>query len=250
MNRLYKEFFDSYLTGTFANPQNRFRDANDCYVKALSALYWAAKSNAHNTLNALEQTSVACPDAETPILEAKLILLAAKKPLGDKNLISSIESIIEKFPYAGFARVLKIEVLQQARQSKLVKQTALELLDDFPDAKWLNIFLVQANIYLKDYPSAAKHAKELPRSITRTLNLFWSKVWHPYIFLMPIFIFLSIFAILEYLPFSTFYLLAIMLPLMGSYLFRTKKDRITLTWFTGLSLILFISTFFLRDITN
>lgn len=250
MNDLYKSFFASYLTSEFANPQEQSKYTNGAYVEALTALYWALKGNSTNALNTLEKINKNSSETELPILEAKLMLMADRKPIGSKDLIGPIEEVIEKFPKAGFARMLKIEVLQQARQSSLVKELALEMLGDFPDAKWLNVFLVQANVFLKDYSSAANYAKKMPPGITRTLNLFWSKVWHPYIFFMPIFIFVFIFAVLEYLPAITLYLLAIVLPIMGTYLFRTRKDRITLTWCTALSIMLALSTFFLRGIID
>lgn len=245
MHSAYRKLFSTFLSSEFKKFGLSLEGKSDCPSRVSLALFYVLQGKEKEANQIINQTRNDCPDSEIILMEVKPLSLARVKGKGNKATENAIEEVLQKSPKAGFARALKVELLQQRQKNRLANQLALEILKDFPDAKWLNIFMVQTEIFSKNYSAAAKYAEELPRGITRTLNLFWAKFWYPRIWLTPLPLFITIFVLYGSLPTSLIYLVAGLAIGIGFYLFRTKKDGITFLWSFLFSVTLVVSGFFL-----
>lgn len=238
----YERLFLAYLTPMFNHIGKEFSTGQNCESLAHTVLYLAIKGKTSRTQRLHSEIHEKCSGFDLQFEEARLFMLAKKARPWHPETIKASRAVIEKFPRASFAKVLLVEGLIQGKHLVEAQTLVHDLLEVHPNAKGLYRYLVQLDMFNKNYAQAALYAEKMPSGVSRSLHLFLNKFAYPKLGLLGCFSYFVLVAIASYVPDSVLWLIACLLWFGGLYLYREMRDRVLLLWLFVIGLILFISS--------
>ncbi|HRN50551.1 MAG TPA: hypothetical protein PLC52_01110 [Anaerolineales bacterium] len=237
----YENLFSSYLTPLFDRIGKAFSTKQDCENLVHAALYKAIKGETTKANGLYAEIQQQCTGYDLQLAEMHLFLLAKKKRPWHTETIKAIRATIEKFPGASFAKILLVEGLIQNKNLAEAQTIVHALLEVHPGAKGLYRYLVQFEMFRKNYQQAALYAEALPSGVSRSLHLFLNKFAYPKLGLLGCFSYFVLLAIASFFPDSLLWSITGLMWVGGLYVYRQMRDRVLLLWLfmAGLLVLVF-----------